>query len=369
MAGKYKNLAPKIQKCRTRAKLSQENLAKVFGITRTAVTQWESKDPKNRTEPNPRQLNTIARLHGKDYWWYLAWFMDDEVEADRGVDYNHFGDRIALEPLFSEEEVSAMWAQMRPTEDWQQVEPEGWFAEALANSPDEGLEKIRRKLREDPPDRQGPNQFLHGDPTTGAAEGAPASNNKRSGEDLGATGSLQAQTGSKLAASASKTALRRPPSEFEDDEVWKARSKNFVASVEHRLARHLPLSHKYLDVEIWTGSLRRRADYFDGAALIEFCTSRWKHRGGTLFDGMGRLLLTERMINRNISKMLVICIDVSDPGGVQRLNDEKDIAKSLGIDLLYANPDQDEKIAEEMNKFIRHAHAIRPRSTTKDLLG
>jgi transcriptional regulator with XRE-family HTH domain len=368
MAGKYKNLAAKIQKCRTRAKYSQEKLAKMFGITRTAVTQWESKDPKNRTEPNSKQLTAIANLHGKDYWWYLAWFMDDEVEADRGVDYNHLGQRIALEPLWSDAELQEIWAQMRPAEDWQQAEPEGWFADALRNSNQDGLEIVRRRLQDDPPDREGSSYLTNQDNTPTQLVDSPSSLGAQSRPE-GQNTDEDSQAGSRLAESTNPAILRRSTGEFQDDEVWRARSKNFKASVEHRLARYLPQAHKYLEVEVWTGSLRSRADYFDGAALIEFRTSRWKQRGGTLFDGMGRLLLTERMLNRSVSKMLVICIDVADPERVPRLSDEIIIAKSMGFDLIYANPDQDEKVAEEINKFIRNAHTVRPRTTTKGLLG
>lgn len=368
MAGKYKNLAAKIQKCRTRAKYSQEKLAKMFNITRTAVTQWESKDPKNRTEPNPKQLTAIAHLHGKDYWWYLAWFMDDEVEADRGVDYNHLGQRIALEPIWSDEEMQEIWAQMRPTEDWQQAEPEGWFAEALKNSNQDGLEKIRHRLQDDPPDRQGSSYLTNQDIGTQPV-GSPSGISESRAETQSTDEDVKNQAGSRMVESTNPAILRRPAGEFQDDEVWRARSRNFRASVEHRLARLLPQAHKYLDVEVWTGSLRSRADYYDGAALIEFCTTRWKHRGGTLFDGLGRLLLIERMLNRNASKMLVICIDVANPDIVPRLSDEIVIAKSMGFDLIYANPDQDEKVASDIDSFIRNAHAVRPRTTTKGLLG
>jgi transcriptional regulator with XRE-family HTH domain len=51
-----------IRKFRTSANLTQADIAEVCGVTRNAVTQWESLNEKTRTEPSLADLEKIARM-------------------------------------------------------------------------------------------------------------------------------------------------------------------------------------------------------------------------------------------------------------------------------------------------------------------
>jgi transcriptional regulator with XRE-family HTH domain len=64
--GKEKTgLGKRIAAARERAGLSQTKLGKAFGLTRSAVSQWESEN----TEPTPANLRAIAVQCDVDYDW------------------------------------------------------------------------------------------------------------------------------------------------------------------------------------------------------------------------------------------------------------------------------------------------------------
>lgn len=69
-------LSDKIYACRTRAKLSQEELAEQVGVSRQAVSRWECGD----NVPEPGKLLMLARLFGVT----ADWLLDDaqEMPAD-----------------------------------------------------------------------------------------------------------------------------------------------------------------------------------------------------------------------------------------------------------------------------------------------
>lgn len=58
-------LGDRIAASRKHAGLSQTELGKAFGLTRSAVSQWESEN----TEPTPANLRAIAVRCGVDYDW------------------------------------------------------------------------------------------------------------------------------------------------------------------------------------------------------------------------------------------------------------------------------------------------------------
>ena len=58
-------LGDRIAAARKHAGLSQTDLGKAFGLTRSAVSQWESEN----TEPTPANLRAIAVRCGVDYDW------------------------------------------------------------------------------------------------------------------------------------------------------------------------------------------------------------------------------------------------------------------------------------------------------------
>lgn len=65
-------LCDKIYTCRTRAKLSQEELAEQVGVSRQAVSRWECGD----NVPEPGKLLMLARLFGVT----ADWLLDDSAE-------------------------------------------------------------------------------------------------------------------------------------------------------------------------------------------------------------------------------------------------------------------------------------------------
>ena len=73
-------LSDKIYTCRTRAKLSQEELAEQLNVSRQAVSRWECGD----NVPEPAKLLMLARLFGVT----ADWLLDDaqEMPADTTKD-------------------------------------------------------------------------------------------------------------------------------------------------------------------------------------------------------------------------------------------------------------------------------------------
>lgn len=71
-------LATKLRVARKQAALTQEAVAKQLGVTRGAVTQWESKDPATRTQPPIDQIRRFAEITGAPF----TWFIDDAQDAD-----------------------------------------------------------------------------------------------------------------------------------------------------------------------------------------------------------------------------------------------------------------------------------------------
>ena len=76
-------LSTKIRYARKAAGLTQAQVAEQLGITRGAVTQWESKDEANRTNPSTETLRRIAQVTGMPF----TWFVDDKLMA---TDVHHY---------------------------------------------------------------------------------------------------------------------------------------------------------------------------------------------------------------------------------------------------------------------------------------
>lgn len=75
---KRSTLGQRIRAARTRAGLTQSDIAAHFNIDRTAVTQWESKRENSRTRPDISRLEEIARLTRTPLWWLLSDESDPE---------------------------------------------------------------------------------------------------------------------------------------------------------------------------------------------------------------------------------------------------------------------------------------------------
>lgn len=68
-------LAKKILAARKRAGYTQQQVADHLGITRSAVTKWESDNPKQRAAPEREQLKTFASLVRTP----VGFFLDDTL--------------------------------------------------------------------------------------------------------------------------------------------------------------------------------------------------------------------------------------------------------------------------------------------------
>lgn len=75
---KKSDMAQRIRAARKRAGLTQNDLAAHFNIHRSAVTLWETRDPKRRTRPDMSRLEEFARITRTPVWWLLS----DEVDPD-----------------------------------------------------------------------------------------------------------------------------------------------------------------------------------------------------------------------------------------------------------------------------------------------
>lgn len=69
---KRSELGQRIRAARKRVGLTQQQVAECFGIDRTAVVQWESKDPKRATRPDVSRLEEFAKLTRTPLWWLLS---------------------------------------------------------------------------------------------------------------------------------------------------------------------------------------------------------------------------------------------------------------------------------------------------------
>lgn len=69
---KKSELYQRIRAARKRAGLRQVDVAIRFEVDRTAVTQWESKDPGRRTRPDIDRLEEFGRMTRTPLWWLLS---------------------------------------------------------------------------------------------------------------------------------------------------------------------------------------------------------------------------------------------------------------------------------------------------------
>lgn len=69
----------KIREARTRAGLTQAQVADACGISREAVSQWEARDEDKRTYPGRANLLRFAQLTGSS----IGWLMGESNEASQ----------------------------------------------------------------------------------------------------------------------------------------------------------------------------------------------------------------------------------------------------------------------------------------------
>ena len=71
-------LAAKLRAARQSAQLTQAQIAEAVGVTRGAVTQWESKDPETRTTPSIELIRKFAERSGVPF----SWLINDQFKAE-----------------------------------------------------------------------------------------------------------------------------------------------------------------------------------------------------------------------------------------------------------------------------------------------
>jgi phage repressor protein C with HTH and peptisase S24 domain/DNA-binding XRE family transcriptional regulator len=70
------SLASRIAAARRYAKLSQQALADKIGVSRPAVSQWETEDPEKGTAPSRDNLALVAKYTGAS----MEWLLDDTTD-------------------------------------------------------------------------------------------------------------------------------------------------------------------------------------------------------------------------------------------------------------------------------------------------
>lgn len=74
---KKSEMYQRIRAARKRAGLTQQDVAAELEIDRTAVTQWEARNPERRTRPSLRHIEHLAELTRTP----IDWFLSDEVDV------------------------------------------------------------------------------------------------------------------------------------------------------------------------------------------------------------------------------------------------------------------------------------------------
>jgi transcriptional regulator with XRE-family HTH domain len=89
------NLAAKILQARLAANLTQAQVAERLGLTRGAITQWESSNPETRTVPSLPKLEQFAQIVNVPLGWLLGSSVpqgllgtsksDGDIDRERGI--------------------------------------------------------------------------------------------------------------------------------------------------------------------------------------------------------------------------------------------------------------------------------------------
>jgi transcriptional regulator with XRE-family HTH domain len=74
---KKSELWQRIRAARKRAGLTQQDVADNLNIDRTAIAQWEARNPSRRTRPDIARLESFAHMTRTPTWWLLS----DEVDV------------------------------------------------------------------------------------------------------------------------------------------------------------------------------------------------------------------------------------------------------------------------------------------------
>jgi hypothetical protein len=346
-ASKYKYLATKLKECREKAtpRLKQQELADLMAasgvpVKRTTITNWET----GYADPSEEALFVYARLRGDSYWWWLLWFIDDSAKPGLTVDYNNQGQKTLQEPEWDESDYEGMQEAYEidhlAEKELSTPPKKGPLAQALRLKPAETVEAIRRMLNQPQP-HSNPIGYLD-------SNGKPMSE-----EEYLKTKQTSTTYEFSIPPSATKqevpegglAAYARLNSQ-KNDATWDAQSSSFFNAVQHLITKKIPEAYPFFKTEIRSGSLKSRADFFNGDFVVEFVVAKSNVLTLELTRGLGKLLLIDKMLTRSKPKMLVICTNIDRPQTNPKLLDDQSTAKGMGIELLFVSP-QDETIAAE----------------------
>jgi transcriptional regulator with XRE-family HTH domain len=109
MAEQKSELWQRIRAARAHAELTQSVVAKAMGLSRPAVTLWESTDPRLRTRPTAQQMSQLAIL------CKVAphWLMDDASDASHVIPYDMAHAPVEPTPDLVRARAIAFWHAVR----------------------------------------------------------------------------------------------------------------------------------------------------------------------------------------------------------------------------------------------------------------
>lgn len=107
------HIRERIKAARDHACLTQEQLAERIGITKSAVSMWESKNPKKWTRPTYENLQVLSQVTGAGIEWLVSdeSNIDSDWTAPAEVFFNPPGKAA---PAAKELEALALFKQLQP---------------------------------------------------------------------------------------------------------------------------------------------------------------------------------------------------------------------------------------------------------------
>jgi hypothetical protein len=268
-----------------------------------------------RTEPTNEQLFQIAHLTDRPQH-YLLWFVNDSVDVNTHVEYNPDGTifrQYTQGDFATDEELEQMQREMAEEEDERENGPrQGWVALVLKDSA--ALEAAYRFYE----DRY-PKKIDLADPER-----------KRI-----------------------VSMIVREQEQKDEQALFKSRAPMFETTVLHFLSFLEPHTVDARDKFLGKGSIRLTADYWDGRSLIEFAFSRAEEKRLNITEKLGNLFLMEKMIGRNVKKMLIVCTDHPAPNASPMILEDVNSCRLMGVSLLVAHVTNPQKAAEAVALFLK----------------
>lgn len=316
---KYKNLSEKIIAFRKQLKVKQETFGEMFvpKVKRSTIAHWETK----RSEPSIEQIFQMAAFSKEREWWLAINFLDDEVSQQDQVDYDKSNGRRVN--WLTNEDMAEMAADHDNEEYWE------WLAKQESEPPKNG--KLFEALQLPIDKRQEAIQSL-------LSQGKPG---------------LFSKVATNPASEKVNADMAKALTEIQKDDMWGRRTKNFRQAVIHALTKKMPDAFDHLEGNFRKGTLRGKADYFDGTTVILIATEQLKYKNEALGRNLGKLLLLEKMHGSLLHKMLAVSVDLDNPKVNHVILEDVSVARSLGITLTYVTPDEEDALALEMCEFIK----------------